>query len=318
MKFGIVGIGNHAINRVMPAILESGNEIVGITTGNKEKGSIVSDKFSCKHFPAYSEMLSEDIDSIYVGSPNFMHFEHAKKAINSGKNVLLEKQMTLRAADAKELISLAGEKKVKLAIGFHLRMHPAAEFIKNDILKPDDSIKYLSGLWTHKQSAREQTSESKWWTEPEKVGGGSVMGTGVHVIDTLISFHNRFPRKVTAFRIPEEKMIDETMIVNMEFEKGFATALSSRAMDPFSNDLTILTQDRKIVCKNFFGTSINSSVEVNDERVTEFKEGNLYSEEIAEFVKFVDGEHTKIANGNDGYRVVRVVEEAQRFISMVR
>ena len=31
------GGGNHAISRVMPAILESGNEISGITTANKEK-----------------------------------------------------------------------------------------------------------------------------------------------------------------------------------------------------------------------------------------------------------------------------------------
>ncbi len=318
MKFGVVGIGNHAVNRVMPAILESGNEISGITTTNKEKGDEISKKFSCKYYPTYGEMLSDDIDSVYVGSPNFMHFEHARKALNHSKHVLLEKQMTLRSADAKELISLATERKAKLGIGFHLRMHPALDYIKNEILKPDEEIIYESGMWTHKSAAREQTTDSKWWSEPDKVGGGSVMGTGVHVIDTLISFHNRFPRKVTSFRMPEEKIIDESMIVNMQFEKGFAAAFSSRQMGPISNDLTLLTADRKIKCRNFFGTSINAVVEIDDEMVKEFKSGNMYAEEVSEFVKYANGEKSRIATGNDGYRVVRVVEEAQRFISMVR
>ena len=67
MRFGIVGIGNHAISRVMPAILESGNEVSGITTANKEKGAITAEKFSCKYYPTYGEMLSDDIDAVYVG-----------------------------------------------------------------------------------------------------------------------------------------------------------------------------------------------------------------------------------------------------------
>ena len=318
MRFGIVGIGNHAISRVMPAILESGNEISGITTANKEKGAITAEKFSCKYYSTYGEMLSDDIDAVYVGSPNFMHYEHARKALNHSKHVLLEKQMTLRSADAKELISLATERKVKLGIGFHLRMHPALEYIRGELLKPNEDIIYESGIWTHLSIPREQTADSKWWNESDKVGGGSVMGTGVHVIDTLISFHNRFPRKVTSFRMPEEKIIDESMVVNMQFDKGFATALSSRQMEGLSNDLTLLTSDRKIRCKNFFGTTLNATIEINDETTKEFKTGNLYAEEVAEFEKYTRGEKSKIATGNDGYRVVRIVEEAQRFISMVR
>ena len=318
MKFGVVGIGNHAINRVMPAILESGNEIAGITTANQEKGNIISEKFGCKYYPNYAEMLSSDIDSVYVGSPNFMHFEHVKKGLNNSKNVLVEKQMTLRSADAKELTSLASEKKVKLAVGFHLRMHPAVDYIKKELVKPEDPIIYQSGIWSHTTTAREQIADSKWWSEPDKVGGGSIMGTGVHVIDTLISFNNRFPRKVTAFRIPEEKIIDETMIVNMQFERSFATALSSRQMEGNYNDLTLMTGSNRITCKNFFSTTIDTVLKLNDKEIKKFSGGNLYSSEIDEFVKYVNDEPSKIASGNDGYRVVKVVEEAQRFISMVR
>jgi predicted dehydrogenase len=318
MKFGIVGIGNHAMNRVIPAIVQSGNEIYAISTQNQEKGEQVSEKFKCEYISNFQDLLKSPIDALYIGSPNFMHFEHAKKALLHGKHVLVEKQMTLRSADAKELNNISTERKVKLAVGFHLRMHPALSYIKKNILNPDEAILYQAGNWTHKSNSVSNSDDRKWWSEPDKVGGGSVMGTGVHVIDTIVSFGNRFPRRVTAFRIPEEKIIDDTMSVNMQFEKGFAVAISSRSMEPVANDLITLTESKKIVAKNFFGTSVDTSIEVNGEKVKSFEGGNLYSDEISEFVKCVNNEPSKIATGNDGYRVVRIVEEAQKSIAMAR
>ena len=44
------------------------------------------------------------------------------------------------------------------------------------------------------------------------------MGTGVHVLDTLLNIAGKFPRKVSAFSLPETSIIDTTMAVYMQFD----------------------------------------------------------------------------------------------------
>lgn len=316
MRFGVIGLGNHALNRVMPAIVESGNEIAAITTQNQEKGEMISEKFNCKYSKDLHEMLSEDIDAVYIGSPNYMHYDQAMKSLGKDKHVLVEKQMTLRPSEAKELNNLASERRLKVGVGFHLRFHPALNDIKEQFL--NENLLEISGKWGHVSSHQVSNPDNKWWTEQEKVGGGSIMGTGVHVIDTVLSLFGKFPRKVTAFRIPDQRIIEDSMIVHMQFEHGFGNALSSREIKPVANDLQILTTDKNILCKNFFSTGAESSLWVNDELVKNYERTNLYEKEVDGFTEYVFGNPTGIAKGEDGYRVVRVVEDAQKFISMVR
>lgn len=316
MKFGVVGLGNHALNRIMPAILESRNEISALTTQNEEKGLKLSEQYKCVYSKTLNEMLNEDIDAVYVGSPNYLHYEHARKSLMKDKHVLMEKQMTLRSSEAKELMTIANERKLKIGVGFHLRFQSGLEFVRKELETEGSFV--INGRWCHESSHSMPTEESKWWTENEKVGGGSIMGTGVHVIDTIVSLFGKFPRKITAFRAPDQRLIDDTMMVNMQFERGFGSAFSSREIKPVANDLNVLTKNDNILCRNFFSTGSPVTIFVNGEKVEEIPAINPYVHEISGFKEYVFGNPSNIATGNDGYRVVRIVEDSQKFISMVR
>ena len=52
----------------------------------------------------------ENIDIIYVATPNSLHFEHAKLCLEANKHILLEKPFTLSSKKAKELFAIAKEK----------------------------------------------------------------------------------------------------------------------------------------------------------------------------------------------------------------
>ena len=54
-------------------------------------------------------IANPDIDLIYIASPHSEHFRQAKQAIEGGKHVLVEKAMTMNAAEARELKRLADE-----------------------------------------------------------------------------------------------------------------------------------------------------------------------------------------------------------------
>jgi len=59
---------------------------------------------------------SSEIDAIVIATPVFSHYSLAKKALEAGKHVLLEKPMTAKASEAKELISLADSKGLQLMV----------------------------------------------------------------------------------------------------------------------------------------------------------------------------------------------------------
>ena len=60
----------------------------------------------------------EDMDTVYIGIVNQMHYEYAKKALEAGKHVICEKPFTVTAGEAKELADLADEKELFFVGGF--------------------------------------------------------------------------------------------------------------------------------------------------------------------------------------------------------
>ncbi len=70
-----------------------------------------------KSFDSLEEMLLDDlIDMVVVNTPNYTHFEFAKKALLANKHVLVEKAFTVTASEAEELIKLAKERSRQLCV----------------------------------------------------------------------------------------------------------------------------------------------------------------------------------------------------------
>lgn len=65
----------------------------------------------------YEKMLTDDtLDAVVIATPTSTHFSLAKAALNAGKHVLVEKPMTSTSAEAKELVTLAKKKKLMLLV----------------------------------------------------------------------------------------------------------------------------------------------------------------------------------------------------------
>lgn len=110
IKVGIAGTG-----RIVPesaaALQQTGYELAAIWGPHPEKAAPLAQRFSIPRIcQSYEELLSSGIDFVYIALVNSVHFEYARKALEAGVNVLLEKPFCSNSVQARELAGLARSK----------------------------------------------------------------------------------------------------------------------------------------------------------------------------------------------------------------
>lgn len=110
MKVGILGAGFVVSLFLEAAIKLDGLELVAICGHNNvEKTERIAHENQIRFiYFNYQEMLDNpNIDTIYVATPNNLHYENARQALLNKKNVILEKPFTKSYEQAEELVEIA-------------------------------------------------------------------------------------------------------------------------------------------------------------------------------------------------------------------
>jgi predicted dehydrogenase len=90
----------------------------------KEAGSQIADFTSFEGADSVDRMIASGVDFVCVASPDDRHFEAARKAIQAGRHVILEKPSVLRLQQLDELVALAEEKNVLAKVVYHKLCDP--------------------------------------------------------------------------------------------------------------------------------------------------------------------------------------------------
>ena len=109
--------------------------LVGFYDPNDEIATDVAQKYGLKRFLNADDLIAE-CDAVDVVTPTQFHFAICEKAIKSGKHVFVEKPMANTMAEARELVKLARESKIKFQVGHVERFNPAFLAVKNLQLNP--------------------------------------------------------------------------------------------------------------------------------------------------------------------------------------
>lgn len=143
MKLGIVGSG--MIVKVALEALEKlkGNIEKIAICDRKESIEIVEDlakKYKISTvYTNYEELLKdENIDTVYLGIINSMHYNYCKKALEAGKNVICEKPFTSNIRELRELIHLAKTKNLFLFEAITMIYSPNFNYVKENLEKLGD------------------------------------------------------------------------------------------------------------------------------------------------------------------------------------
>lgn len=139
-KIGVIGLG-HVFKYQWQALLDFSEFNITSLCDTKINSMDLSFLNSNKVelYDNYKDMLKSDCDSVLLSVPMPLHYQVAKDAINSGKNVLLEKPAVLDCDELAELYFLAKEKDVLFHVAYHASF--AKDLIwfldKKDILRSE-------------------------------------------------------------------------------------------------------------------------------------------------------------------------------------
>ncbi len=130
LNVGVIGVGsmgqNHA--RVYSKIAN----LVGIADSDSTMAEKIGERYNTKTFDDFNELLELDIlDAVSIATPTNTHYKIGLAAINAGKNVLIEKPFTSTIDEGKELIRIAKEQNVTLAVGQIERHNPVVRLTRH-------------------------------------------------------------------------------------------------------------------------------------------------------------------------------------------
>ena len=137
----------------------------------------------------FDELLKkEDIELVIVCSPNHLHFEHAKKALEAGKHVIVEKPITPTSNEVLELIDIAKRHNKKLLPYHNLRWNGDAKTVKKMI--NDNLLGDIHDFELH-FDRYVPIYNKNIWKYKSKVAGGTLYDLGVHLIDHAVDIFGK-------------------------------------------------------------------------------------------------------------------------------
>lgn len=128
LRIGVLGCGDIAGRTMVPAMGRAGVEPVAFASRDLARAQQFT-RFGGEAVEGYERLLDrDDIDAVYVALPTGLHHHWARRALESGRHVLVEKPMTTTADEASDLVSLAAERNLCLVDNFlfvHHSQHTA-------------------------------------------------------------------------------------------------------------------------------------------------------------------------------------------------
>jgi len=227
VKWGVVGLGEQARKTMLPALKKIKEiEIVSVCCSSPERAEETEKELGVKSFGRLSDFLDDpEIQVVYISTPHHLHTPQAFKALEAGKNVLVEKPIALSVDGAHKLAEVAHRKKVKLGTCFPLRHHPALRELKEEIGKGE--LAELIQAYVYLSRGRLQ--EKDWWKDQFHSGPMCMMDLGLQGIDLLLWLTGKKAIEVSAIGKggQADDCLNTAVVICINFENGAFGVASS-------------------------------------------------------------------------------------------
>ena len=217
----VVGAGNYATRRMLPALSSRGSSIKHIVSKSGLSSSIAALKFGALYSTVDIKAVTEDseVAGVCIATRHDSHADLAIQMVNNGKLVFVEKPLAMNRDQLMRLRSLDDDAKRRIFVGFNREYSKYTDIIKSHF-SDDNSKKIL----TLEMNAGRIPPDH--WTQDLNVGGGRLIGEAIHYISLSQYLTGSSIKSISLESIACDSNVPDSFALSLNFKNGdLATVL---------------------------------------------------------------------------------------------
>lgn len=324
MKIGVIGLGYWGPNLVRNFLAQRGVKKVIACDLRESRLQSIKEKFPAADLTNdCSELIYSDTDAIVIATPVDTHYFFAKKALEAGKHIWVEKPFTSSSEEAEELITIAENKNLKIFVDHTFIYNGAVQKIK-ELVDTNvlgnviyfDSERINLGIF-------QKDVNVVWDLAPHDL---SIMN---HLLE------NHKIKAISANGIANFNGKENLAHISIYFEDNCFAHFHVNWVSPVKIRRIIVGGDKKMLVyddmENFEKIKVYDSgvefptTESIHQALVQYRIGDMFSPKInqtealelgaKEFINAINENRTPLTSGKDGLAVVKILEACDLSIS---
>ena len=326
---GVVGVGYWGPNLVRNLVALDNVRLACVCDAEADRlGPLQRLYPSAKFTSEFSELLANpDVDAVVIALPVALHFDFALKTLEAGKHVLVEKPLCMTSDEARRLIDIAAKKNLTLMVGHTFEFNAAVTKLRE--LVGDGTLGDVYYLYSQRLNLGRVRSDinAMWNLAP-------------HDISIALHCLGKAPVRVSAKGLTQlQDGIEDVTFMVLEFEDGVIAHIHNSWLDPNKiRKMTVVGSSKMVV---YDDVSPDAKIQVYDKgidrkhmeqdmgRYDDFGKFQLIQRagdllvpkinfveplrvECQHFVDCIESGTKPLTSGENGLRVVQVLEAAQK------
>ncbi len=325
LNVGVIGVGYWGPNIIRNFDGCSETNMVMASDLKAERLSFIQKKHpALKTTTDFNDIINDaTIDAVAICTPVFTHYELAKKALQAGKHVFLEKPMTSTSAQAEELVELAAKKNLVLMLDHTFIYTGAVQMIKKFVDAGDlgdiyyfDSVRINLGLFQHDVNVI-------WDLAPHDIS----------IMDHLLQLK---PESVVATGADHVgKGLEDVAYMTVYYPNNVIGHIHANWLSPVKIRQTLIAGTKKMIVWDDnipnekikvydTGITVNRTKDEIYDTLIQYRTGDMWapkvpitealSLEVNHFADCIKNNKTPITDGVAGLNVVRILEASEKSI----
>jgi predicted dehydrogenase len=312
LRIGVAGLGHWGPN--LARNFAELAELTWLCDASPDRSDVASRYPHARFTGDFDEMLADgEIDAVVVATPVPTHFELARKALDAGKHVLVEKPPAMKGHEMDELVGLARERDLVLMPGHLLLYHPGVRHLR-EMVAAGDLGDVLCVYGNRQNLGIIRSNENALWS------------LGVHDLSVILHLLDEEPDEARAFgRDFLTEGVEDVVFCYLRFPSGKIAHMHLSWLDPHKmRRITVVGTEKMVV---FDDMELERKITVYEkgpwrpsERYGEWqtRTGDIFSPRIPsdeplklecqEFLRLIAGEGDRVKVAEDGARVVRALD----------
>lgn len=313
LKVGVLGAGH--LGKIHLKLLNQSPRftLTGFYDQDAELASSVAHEFGYRFLSSIDQLIAE-VDVIDIVTPTLSHYECAKKAMQAGKHVFIEKPITKTLEEAEELIRLEQEYGVKGQVGHIERFNPAFRAVRDLIKAPmfieahrlaefnprGTDVPVVLDLMIHDIDIILSVVKSN--VKEVHASGVSVISQSPDIANARIAFENGCVANLTASRISLKNMrksrfFQRDAYISVDFLDKRVEVVRMKDAPENPGDFAMVLQNAEGIAKQIYFEN------------PDIGDGNALLDELESFAEAIIEDKTPVVSLKDGMAALSIAHK---------